>query len=134
MIVVYWLVIALCGVVGTTFLRFAGRSWREGHSYAYRMRLVPYSDDFKKGIERAFGTVGAFHWVAALLMATVLLTPASLTTWEAGLLGALLVALLTGMALTLSIIWFNRPRFLVPPHMRTQRGTARARAAGRRCH
>ncbi|ELP66907.1 hypothetical protein STRTUCAR8_06197 [Streptomyces turgidiscabies Car8] len=127
----YWLVIALCGVVGTTFLRFAGRSWREGISYAYRMRFVPYPEDFRTGIERAFGMLGVFHWVAALLMATVLLTPGSLTAWEAGLLGMLLVALLTSVALTLSIIWFNRPRFLVAPHMRAQRGTVKARGAGR---
>ncbi|MEU1192757.1 hypothetical protein [Streptomyces sp. NPDC005859] len=127
MSVVYWLVTALCGAVGTTFLRFAGRSWQEGFSYADRLRFVPYPDDFKTGIERAFGMLGVFHWVTALLMGTVLLTPAALTTWEAGLLGALLMALLTGVALTLSIIWFNRPRFLVPPHMRTQRGTVKAR-------
>ncbi|MEH0419620.1 hypothetical protein [Streptomyces sp. B21-083] len=109
MSVVYWLVIALCGVVGTTFLRFAGRSRREGISYAHGMRFVPYPDDFRTGIERAFGMLGVFHWVAALLMATVLLAPGSLTMWEAGLLGTLLAALLTGVTLTLSIVWFNRP-------------------------
>jgi hypothetical protein len=123
MIIVYWLAVACCAVVGIAFLRFAGRSWREGVSYAHRMRFVPYPDDFKTGIERAFGVVGVFHWILGLMIVTVMVTPASLTTWEAGVLATLLVALLTSVALMLAIIWFNRPRFLVPPHMRAQPGT-----------
>ncbi|MFI7503229.1 hypothetical protein ACIBVL_33100 [Streptomyces sp. NPDC049687] len=128
--VVDWLGLAYCAVGGTLFLRFAGRSRREGYSYAHRMRFMLAPDDFKTGLERAFGVMGAVHYVMGVTMAAVMSLPgdrSALPTWEGVLILALIVSVLTGVGLTLSIIWFNRPRFLVPPHMRAQPGTVTAR-------
>jgi hypothetical protein len=47
----------------------------------------------------------------------------SAPVWEGVVLGALIVSVLLSVALMMMIIWFNRPRFLVPPHMRDQHGT-----------
>ncbi|WP_327287414.1 hypothetical protein [Streptomyces sp. NBC_01198] len=121
-------VIAYCAVVGTTLFRFARRSWRDGYSYAYRMRLTPLPDDHKLGIERAFGVGGAFHYLLGVMMIAVLVTPwDAQSVADALILGVPLLGVVLSGALMLTIIWFNRPRFLVPRHMREQPGTVRLR-------
>jgi hypothetical protein len=118
--------IACFAVVGTVFLRFARRSWRERFSFAHRMRLVPLPDDFKTGMERAFGVTAAFFYLLGATGVAVLATPSDMSSapvWEGVVLGALIVSVLLSVALMMMIIWFNRPRFLVPPHMRDQHGT-----------
>jgi ACR3 family arsenite efflux pump ArsB len=121
---------AAFAVMGTVFLRLARRSWRERFSYAYRMRLVPLPDDFKTGMERAFAVASAFFYLLCATGVAVLATPSGASStplWAGVLLAVLIVLVLLSVALMFAIIWFNRPRFLVPPHMREQPGTVGSR-------
>lgn len=100
--------------------------------------LFARSEAVRRGMVR--GTVVR---LAQLIAIAIMLLTAMLAYDVAGrdsnlfaplLICALLFLLLATAAffLQLSIIWFNRPRFLVPPHMRDQVGTlvARRRASG----
>jgi hypothetical protein len=117
--------IACSALMGTVFLRFAQRGWRERFSFAHRLRLMPGTDAYRAGVERAFGVMAAMFYLLGALGVADLAIPSgkSAPVWEGVVLAVLVVSVFLSIALMLTIIWFNRPRFLVPPHMRDQHGT-----------
>lgn len=131
-IVVVVLAAAYCLVAGTVLARMGVRSWRQQAAFGHRMGAIPFTRGFKAGFERGMLTFGVFHYLLGALIAVVGGFSA------AGDLGAarrkpsetvavLLLVLLVGVVVSgwtgIAVIWFNRPRWVVPPHLRDQPGT-----------
>ena len=103
------------------------RVWRDP-AYADVMtrggRVLPFSYATARGVTRGMiglwtglGFIGAATIVVALTLSTPTHKVSSLIT------ALVLYGLgLAGIALNVTIIWFNRPRLLVPPHMRGEDG------------
>jgi hypothetical protein len=104
-----------------------GRVWRDP-AYADEMtrsgRVLPFSYATSRGVTR--GMIGlwtglAFIGAGTIAVALTLSTPAHSNS--AVITAVVLYGIgLLGIALNVTIIWFNRPRFLVPPHMRDEDG------------
>ena len=133
-IVVVVLAAAYCLVAGTVLAGMGVRSWRQQAAFGHRMGTIPFTSGFKAGFERGMPTLGVFHYLLGALIAVV----GGLSA--AGDLGAAhrkpseTMAVLTGWT-GIAVIWFNRPRWVVPPHLRDQPGTVsalRRRAPGER--
>jgi hypothetical protein len=87
-------------------------------------RVLPFSNATSRGVTRGMiglwaglGFIGAGTVTVALTLSTP--THTSTATITAVVLYCLGVL---GIALNVTIIWFNRPRSLVPPHMRDEDG------------
>jgi hypothetical protein len=102
--------------------------------------VFPYSDEFCRGVVRASATATGGVTSVGLLIVTGQLAIAHQTgTLGQVLLGAIgvsLAALLLCIALNLSVILFNFPKWLALPHMREDLGSViahrRSRAARKR--
>jgi hypothetical protein len=117
-------------VIGTVLVRRGVASWRHQVSFARRLHAVPLATTAEKaGLERAFLTGGVFHYCLAALMAiAAYLSVARMTATVAILaLVALACVVITGW-LCITISMFNRSRFLVPPHLRSQPGALSRRS------
>jgi len=118
---------------------------RRGMTLWHRDRRLPknlvsgvyFSRAFHYGIERAMLPMAAF---GVFLAAAVLISPWSgagnsrLTGahWWLGVIAAGGIGV--SMGLTFAIIYFNRPRWMVPPFMRSEQGTTAAWWSRRRVH
>jgi hypothetical protein len=122
--------VGLYGIVmGTVLLRRGVASWRHQMSFARRLRAVPLATAEKAGLERAFLTGGVFHYFLAALMAIVAyLSVARMTAPVAILALVALAGVVISGWLCITISMFNRPRFLVPPHLRGQPGALSRRS------
>jgi hypothetical protein len=110
-------------VMGTVLVRRGVASWRHQVSFARRLRAVPLATAEKAGLERAFLTGGVFHYFLAALMAiAAYLSIAPMTATVAILALVVLAGVVICGWLCITISMFNRPRFLVPPHLRGQPG------------
>jgi hypothetical protein len=116
-------------VMGTVLVRRGVVSWRHQVSFARRLRAVPLATTEKAGLERAFLTGGVFHYFLAALMAIVAyLSIAPMTATVAILALVVLAGVVICGWLCITISMFNRPRFLVPPHLRGQPGALSRRS------
>jgi hypothetical protein len=108
--------------------RLCAKVWRDP-AYADVMtrggRMLPFSYATSRGVTR--GMIGlwsglGFIGAGTVAVATTLSTPAHKA--NAAVITAVTLYLigLLGIALNVTIIWFNRPRSLVPPHMRDEDG------------
>jgi hypothetical protein len=108
-------------VMGTVFVRRGLASWRHQVSFARRLRAGPLAAAERAGLERAFLVGGVFHYFLAALMAVTAYTSVAATTVGAAIL---MLVVLAGVVISgwliITISLFNRPRFLVPPHLRGQ--------------
>jgi hypothetical protein len=122
--------IGLYGVVmGTVLVRRGLASWRRQVSFARRLRAVPLATAEKAGLERAFLIGGVFHYfLAALMGAIAYLSIAPMTATVAILTLVALAGVVISGWLCITISMFNRPRFLVPPHLRDQPGALSRRS------
>ncbi|SRR6266536_501994 len=122
--------VGLYGIVmGTVLLRRGVASWRHQMSFARRLRAVPLATAEKAGLERAFLTGGVFPYFLAALMAIVAyLSVARMTAPVAILALVALAGVVISGWLCITISMFNRPRFLVPPHLRGQPGALSRRS------
>jgi hypothetical protein len=122
--------IGLYGVVmGTVLVRRGLASWRRQVSFARRLRAVPLATAEKAGLERAFLIGGVFHYfLAALMGAVAYLSIARMTATVAILTLVALAGVVISGWLCITISTFNRPRFLVPPHLRDQPGALSRRS------
>lgn len=112
--------------------RLCARVWRDP-AYADTMtqsgRVLPFGYATSRGVTRGMVPL----WTGLAFVGAGTLAAAALpagTTHRAGpaLIGsAVCYALgLLAIGVSLSIVWFNRPRRLVPPHMRGEEGLATA--------
>lgn len=128
-------------LMGTVLIRRGAVNWRRKVSFAPRLRSLPFIDSAKASLERAFLTGGILHYLLAALMgvAAYLQTtglaaaaarpsgvggPAGATARPPQAVGILALVVLVGAAgsgcLLMVMTVFNRPRFLVPPHLRNR--------------
>jgi hypothetical protein len=116
-------------VMGTVLVRRGVASWRHQVSFTRRLRAVPLATAEKAGLERAFLVGGVFHYFLAALMAVVAYTSAAAMTKAVAILALVALAgvVISGWSI-ITISMFNRPRFLVPPHLRGQPGALSRRA------
>jgi len=139
MLILVALAAIYCAGAGTVLVRFGIRSWRHQASLQPRMQAVLLTDAMKAGIERSLMEFGAFHYfLGAVIVVVGSLKAAGIMggghRLPSVLLAFVLLCLLGGVILTswtaIAIILFNRPRFLVPPHLRHQPGTMSRRGRG----
>lgn len=130
MIVIVWLVALCCVGLGTEFIRRGLRSWRHQQPFG----SAPSSQrrpTLQAGAARALLVLGVFHWLLGIMMGLMLYLDATGVLNRAYQqppigLGILLLILIVGTVasayVAVSIAYFNRPLFLVPPHLREQPG------------
>jgi hypothetical protein len=108
------------------------RAWRDP-GYADMItrggRMLPFGYATSRGVTR--GMIGLWAGVGFIGAATIAVAfGPSGTTHTLGPALTTAVVLygvgLFGIALNVAIVWFNRPRFLVPPHMRDEDGLVTA--------
>lgn len=120
----------LAALAGSSY-RQALRLWRQP-GYVERLmlgsRILPFSQDFRRGAARgAFPlSIGVGLAAAGVLTFTIFRPPHGRVTGGAIAAVACFGLMLAAFALHFSIIWFNRPLWLVPPHMRADHGTIAA--------
>ncbi len=118
--------------LGTLLVRRGIRSWRGRASPAPRVG-PPGMRSTRAETERSqlvFGVaccfLGAVIGVGGFLDAAGVIGPGS-PPLRSTALAVVLLVLIIGVTVTtwtaLAIVWFNRPRFLVPPHLRDEPGT-----------
>lgn len=132
MVVVVALATFYCLVAGTVLVAMGMRSWRQQAAFGHRMGAVPFTGGFKAGFERGMPTFGVFHYLLGALIAVVggLRATGDLESAHrkpSETVAVLLLVLLVGVVVSgwtgIAVIWFNRPRWVVPPHLRDQPGT-----------
>jgi ABC-type Fe3+-siderophore transport system permease subunit len=115
----------------------AGITLRRGMTLWHRDRRMPknlvtgvfFSRAFHYGIERAMLPMAAFgvFLAAAILISVSAGSKNSHLTGARWWLGVIAVSGITvSVALTLAIVYFNRPRWMVPPFMRSEQGITAA--------
>ncbi|QMU67797.1 hypothetical protein [Streptacidiphilus sp. P02-A3a] len=111
--------------MGGIMIRNGRRVWRGGGAVSARTRLVVYSNQTSAGVERAMPVLGAFAmWAAVLVPAVFLAKHGGSISGAARVVAAVSCIGAVGCAWTgIFIIWFNRPKFLVAPHLRSAPGT-----------
>jgi hypothetical protein len=72
---------------------------------------------FRAFVPKAIGIVGI-----ALMFTTSMLTTELSGAWFVGVFGAGMLMLLVGYVLFFLVVWFNRPKFLLPSYLRAERG------------
>lgn len=127
---------AVLAIGAALSLRIGLRQWRSvGRPLSYWLRNSLFDAESRAGVDRgivvfssmcaslaailAFGAAGGSHLGSEIASIGVL---------------ASLAALLISLGLFLDIMYFNRPRFLVPPHLRGELGAIAGRRRRRREH
>lgn len=112
-------------LVDVTFVRAAWLSWRHP-ARAPRMTFTRSSDpSVRRGHER-----GVVPFAGGFLLLTVMMFDVFIAnSWTgtpklvAALIAAVsMVGFMLGLLLHFTVVWFNRPRFLVPPNLRADVG------------
>jgi hypothetical protein len=118
-------------------LRRAVVLWHRDRRLPKNLTRAPYfSEAFHYGAERAMLPLAAF---GVFLAAAVCISPWSGASsqlsgarWWLGVIAA--SGLTVSMGVTFAIIYFNRPRWIVPPFMRSEQGITAAWWSRRRLH
>jgi hypothetical protein len=92
--------------------------------------FLPFGDDVRRGEVRSMALTSTSLWGAALLIWLALLdTDASAPSI---LFVTALAILLLPLICEVSVVLFNKPKWVVPPHMRADLGVIAARRAHRK--
>jgi hypothetical protein len=128
--------VVLAGIAGFSGWQ-AFQLWRDPR-YVSRMMLagsiLPFSKDVRRGAVRGALplSVGVALAAAGLLAFSVSRPAPGHPTARAIVAVVFFGLMLVAFGCHFAIIWFNRPRWLVPPHMRAEGGMAVARWRPRR--
>ncbi|WP_327354508.1 hypothetical protein [Streptomyces sp. NBC_01304] len=127
-------VLALWWITGVPFMTWkVVQLWRNADRVEFFMlafTCLPFGKEVRRGRVRALGATVVTLWGAALLFFLGLYDVELTGAWPiVGLVAA--VALLGGFACDLTVVLFNRPKWIVPPHMRSEAGVIAARRAVR---
>ena len=124
------------GLVAVTLVLLIVRLWRGESKVAETLEIgfaaTPFRGDVKHGMVRGIVPLAA---QIVFIIATVVSAVAGMSSWHGGtkltplMLIALanLIAMLVAFVLHFSVIYFNRPRWLVPPFMRHEPGVIEGR-------
>jgi hypothetical protein len=137
----YWAVGVVLAIFGVVEIRFGVRQWRNvGRPLSYWLRGPLLDAESRAGYDRGSLALGiAFAFFAIMCVDGALagrhlgrgtaLGPVWISVGWVALAGLLIfTGLFTG------IMEFNRPRFLVPPHLRGELGAIAGRRRRRRDH
>ncbi|WP_329390152.1 hypothetical protein OG625_38380 [Streptomyces sp. NBC_01351] len=127
--------IGLLWMAGAAFMSWkAVQLWRDADLVDFFLTafaVLPFGQEVKRGEVRALGVTAIFLWAITPLVLLGTLD-AEMTDAQAAIVLVAVVTLLACLACEFSIILFNMPAFIVPPHMRSDLGTVtlwRARRA-----
>jgi uncharacterized membrane protein (DUF485 family) len=132
-----WLVAGLFFIAAALFIRSGLRDWRgTGNPPPLSPRFGLLLDKrFAADLGRSMLIVGLGFGFIAMMMADVLVTDLQTPSTAESVIFAVAVAgMIMSFLLALSVIGFNRPKFLVPPGRRAERGafTSSVRPGARR--
>ena len=113
--------LAVAGTAGGTVLAFL--IWtRRYHGYDTRPIWWPYGEAQFHAVMRAFPAVCLICWAAIAMVVGFLLSPEKFGGGLPLLVSIGLAVFVLAVLLALTAALFNRPRFLVFPHLRDQQG------------
>jgi uncharacterized membrane protein HdeD (DUF308 family) len=138
MAVLFMVLAVIAAACGVGYLVLGVRQWQgKGHPLSYWMRSNTLKDaESRAGWDRSLVPAGLMCLSGAVLIGNGAISGARPPSGSAGAAIAIgsLLALLFFAGLVLTIMNFNRPRFLVPPHLRGQLGAIAGRRRRRREH
>ncbi|WP_155054774.1 hypothetical protein [Streptomyces blattellae] len=108
--------------------------WRNANLVAYFMdtfAFLPFGHDVRRGEVRSLGVRVIFLW-GILAMFFLGLYDVTMDGVLLALSGVLVIVVMLCLMLEVCVVLFNRPKFIVPPHMRSDLGVIAARRARRR--
>lgn len=125
MTVICWLVTCLVAIAAVLFIRSGFGEWRTGDNYrplSPRYGLL-VDKRVSAGYSRSMLIIGLGCGFMAMMMADVLVVElADPGKAETVIFVVATAGMILSCVLALSIIGFNRPKFLVPPRHRAERG------------
>jgi hypothetical protein len=131
-----WALAAVLAIGAAVSLRIGLRQWRNvGRPFSYWLRNSVLDAESRAGYDRGilvFGVMCAFFAVI-LVFGAVSGPHLGRGIASLGILVAL-AGMLVSLGFFISIMYFNRPRFLVPPHLRGEPGAVAGRSRRRRDH
>jgi hypothetical protein len=137
----YWAVGVVLALLAVMNLRFGARQWRNaGRPMSYWLRGPLLDAESRAGYDRGSVALGIAFASFAILCADAALAgrhfgrgSALDTVWFC-IAVVTLAAFIVFTGLFTTIMNFNRPRFLVPPHLRGELGAIAGRRRRRRDH
>ncbi|MEV0220430.1 hypothetical protein [Streptomyces sp. NPDC050704] len=120
--------------LGSVFMTWkAVQLWRDARQVDFfiaTFAFLPFGKETKRGEVRSLGLTAASLWgITALIFLGS--TDVELTGVALGLFVVALGTVLLCVMLEVAVVLFNTPRFVVPPHMRSDLGVIAARRARR---
>jgi hypothetical protein len=138
---VFWAVAVFLALFAVVLIRLAVRQWHgAGRPLSYWLRNAYMDAETRAGYDRGSLVLGVAMACLAVVIAITAVAGPGLgngSAWGTGWLwvGAVLAGgMLACTALFLTIMYFNRPRFLVPPQLRHEMGAIAGRRRRRREH
>jgi hypothetical protein len=131
-----WALAAVLAMGAAVSLRIGLRQWRNvGRPFSYWLRNSVLDAESRAGHDRGILVFGV---MCAFLAAIFVLGAVGGPHLGRGIASFGILVALAGMLVSLgffiSIMYFNRPRFLVPPHLRGELGAIAGRRRRRRDH
>ena len=132
----YYVIAAFLGTALVFMTWKAIRLWRHPEvtdDFSSAFAFLPFGDDVRRGEVRSVLLTVVTLWSAALLFAGGLtLGEGEVSTAGAYVVAGAVVVILLCLLCEVTVILFNRPKFVVPPHMRADPGVITARRARRK--
>ncbi|WAX76853.1 hypothetical protein [Streptomyces sp. KMM 9044] len=101
----------------------ARQLWRDPHQVSFFMTtftFLPFGEEVKRGEVRSIGLTAASLWGIMLLLLTAWVDESSM--WNGVIFLLSTCVILLSLTLEMLVILFNQPKFIVPPHMRSELG------------
>ncbi|MFF0291624.1 hypothetical protein [Streptomyces sp. NPDC005262] len=126
--------IGLFWTIGSAFMTWrAVQLWRSADlvdHFTTVFSFLPFGKEVKRGEVRSLGLTAVSLWGVTILFVTGSLDVEMTGSWLALILIAAATVLVCLMC-EISVVLFNLPKFVVPPHMRSDLGVLAARRARR---
>ncbi|GGP57357.1 hypothetical protein ACFT1B_15890 [Streptomyces griseoincarnatus] len=132
----YYVIAAFLGIALVFMTWKAIRLWRHPEvidDFSTAFAFLPFGKDVRRGEVRSVLLTVITLWSAAVLFVSGLtLAEDEISTAGAYVIAGAVVVILLCLLCEASVILFNRPKFVVPPHMRADLGVIATRRARRK--
>lgn len=111
----------------------ARQLWRDADQVPFFMgtfTFLPFGEEVKRGEVRSVGLTAASLWGIALLLLVTWIDEGSVMAGVVFLISTCIIVF--SLALEVLVVLFNKPKFVVPPHMRAELGVLANRRARRK--
>jgi hypothetical protein len=126
--------IGLFFVAGSAFMTWkVTQLWRDADlvdDFIQTFSFMPFGKEVKRGEVRSLALTVASLWGVTVLL-VLGLVDVDMTGPLTALFAIALVTVLLSLLCEISVVLFNAPKFVVPPHMRSDLGVLAARRANR---